>query len=663
MRSIKPKEKQQNGIQKIFFRWVLQLSTLLLFLIFLISVPAEAQDRIPITILHTNDEHSHLIPHPAVDHHPERENPAIGGFARLAGKVNEIRQEKERNGEPVLLFSGGDFIGGPSFGWLALSGHAAELTLMQEIGYDAVVIGNHEFDFGTEVLAEYLAAAGYPEAHEHTAVLGTNHLVPEDHPLAEADIKTTVLKTLDNGLKIGVFGLIGDDAISKTAFPEPVEFRNYLEAAEEAVAELKAEGAELIISVNHSGEIEDQILAREVEGIHVIVGGHFHTPLYEPIVEGETVIVQAGSYTEYLGRLELYWLPDDNKVEIRNPEYDNPFLIRLDSSVEPDREIAERVRMYEQELNALVEEMTGGFVNDIHQTIMHSRFSLNRAYKQESAIGNFITDAMRIETGRAIGERVDVAVQANGAIRGSIRPGTMPWSEGEVSFYDLMITTGLGSGPDGKPGYPVVAFYLTGEEVRRAMEVSVLLSEMLMDNYFLQFSGASMEYDPKRALWLTVPVIDQPIPSSRSVLNASLYEGDGIQQEDGMRPLEKGDQELYHVVTDYYIAGFLPMVGELLPSLGIEFKNSRGDIIELDDAIVKQNGSELKVWQTVANYALSFSDEDSEESVIPAVYEEPGNRLIRVEARSLYFWPLVGVILLAGGLMALLYRRRRLKRG
>lgn len=662
MRSIKPKEKQQNGIQNIFFRWVLQLNTLLLLLIFLISVPAEAQDRIPFTILHTNDEHSHLIPHPVVDHHPERENPAIGGFARLAGKVNEIRQEKEQSGEPLLLFSGGDFIGGPSFGWLALSGHAAELTLMQEISYDAVVIGNHEFDFGTEVLAEYLAAAGYPEAHERTVVLGTNHLIPEDHPLAEADIKTTVVKTLDNGLKVGVFGLIGDDAISKTAFPEPVEFRNYIEAAEEAVAELKAEGAELIISVNHSGEIEDQILAREVEEIHVIVGGHFHTPLYEPIVEGETVIVQAGSYTEYLGRLELYWLTDENKVEIRNPEYENPFLIRLDSSVEPDREIAERVRMYEQELNALVGEMTGGFVNDIHQTIMHSRFSLNRAYKQESAIGNFITDAMRIETGRAIGERVDVAVQANGAIRGSIRPGTMPWSEGEVSFYDLMITTGLGSGPDGKPGYPVAAFYLTGEEVRRAMEVSVLLSEMLMDNYFLQFSGASMEYDPKRALWLTVPVIDQPIPSSRSVLNASLYEGEGIQQEDGMRPLERGDDRLYRVVTDYYIAGFLPMVGDLLPSMEIVFKNEGGDEIKLDDAIVMQNGRELKVWQTVAEYAMSFEENGEGVSQIPETYRQTGSRLVKVEGRSLWFWPMVGLILLIGGLMALLFRKRKLRK-
>jgi len=636
------------------------LKRLLFLSVLLLSASQlHAQDKIPFTILHTNDEHSHLIPHPAVDDHPENENPTVGGFARLGGMVKQIREEKEAANEPVLLFSAGDFLGGPAFGWLALNGYAAELDLMQKIGYDGIVLGNHEFDFGTEVLASYLETAGYPAAHEQTAILGTNHQIPEDHPLHDAEVRTTVMRTLDNGLKVGVFGLIGEDAISKTAFPEPVTFRNYLDAAADAVESLKQEGADIIISVNHSGQIEDQILAREISGIDVIVGGHFHTPLYDPIIEGNTVIVQAGAYTQYLGRLELNWLPDEQRVEIRNHETDNPFLIRLDHTVPVDSAILDDVNQYERILSEWVGEMTDGRVADIRQTVMRSEFPLNRAHKQESAIGNFITDAMRIVTSEVTGSRVDVAVQANGAIRGSITPGSMPWSQGDVSFYDLMVTTGLGSGPDGNPGYPIVAFYLTGEEVRRAMEVSVLLSEMLMDNYFLQFSGASMEYDPNRALWMTVPVIDQPLPSSRSVISAKLFEGDGIQEEGAMRPLHKSDQELYHVVTDYYIAGFLPMVGELLPSLGIEFKNSRGEVIELDDAIVMQNGSELKVWQTVAEYALSFGDGEVA-GQIPEEYRDVGNRLVRVDARSLWFWPLVGVVLVVCGLAALLYRRRRL---
>ncbi|CAN5240105.1 bifunctional UDP-sugar hydrolase/5'-nucleotidase [soil metagenome] len=626
---------------------------------FLFPALLQGQERIPFTILHTNDEHSHLIPHPAVDDHPEMENPSTGGFARLGGMVQQIKNQKSETGEPVLLFSAGDFIGGPAFGWLALNGYAAELDLMQQIGYDAVVIGNHEFDFGTEVLADYLKTSGYPEAHRSTVILGTNLIIPEDHLLAEAEIKKTMLKTLENGLNVGVFGLIGEDAISKTAFPEPVTFEYYVDAAAEAVQELKEQGADVIISVNHSGQIEDRNLAQEVDGIDVIVGGHFHTPLYEPIIEGNTVIVQAGAYTEYLGQLELYWLPDEKRVEVRNNENDNPFLIRLDHSTPVDAAIHRDVERYEKKLSEWIDELTEGAITDIRDTIVKSEFPLNRAHKQESAIGNFITDAMRMVTGDVTGRRVDVAVQANGAIRGSIKPGRMPWSEGEVSFYDLMVTTGLGSGPDGNPGYPVVAFYLTGEEVRRVMEVSVLLSEMLMDNYFLQFSGIRKEYDPGRALWLTVPIIDQPLPSSRSVLNAEIFEGEGIQDANGMRPLEKSDQSLYHVVTDYYIAGFLPMVGELLPSLGIEFKNSEGEVIELDDAIVMQNGSELKVWQTVAEYAMSFNNEDSEISTIPQDYNETGNRLILVDGGSLWFWPSVALILISAGviLIVVLYKR------
>jgi len=338
---------------------------------FLISVLtfsySTAQDKVPFTILHTNDEHSHLISHPAVNYHPDYENPAMGGFARLGGMIREIREKKEAEGEPVLAFSGGDWLGGPAFGWLTLAGHSAELDLMQRMGYTAVVLGNHEFDFGTEVLASYLKTAGYPGAHNQTAVLGSNHGIPEDHTLAEAEVQKTILRDLGNGLTAGIFGLIGEDAISKTAFPEPVVFENYIMAGKRAVEELKEQGADLIIAVTHSGEIEDQILARELPEIDVIVGGHFHRPLYEPIIEGNTVIVQAGSYTRYLGNLELYWLPDEQRVEIRNQEKGTPFLYELDHTVPVDNEIAERVAYYENELNRIVYELTHGSITDIRK--------------------------------------------------------------------------------------------------------------------------------------------------------------------------------------------------------------------------------------------------------------------------------------------------------
>ena len=104
------------------------------------------------------------------------------------------------------------------------------------------------------------------------------------------------------------------------------------------------------------------------------------------------------------------------------------------------------------------------------------------------------------------------------------------------------------------------------------------------------------------------------------------------------------------------------MVGDLLPSMEIVFKNEEGEEIALDDAIVMQNGRELKVWQTVAEYAMSFEEKGEGVSQIPETYRETGSRLVQVEGRSLWFWPKVGLILLIGGLMALLFRKRRLRK-
>ena len=125
----------------------------LIILIFALTltavVEAASSDELYLMILHTNDEHGAVIPHsPTVDFHPQRENPTVGGYARLATAVKEIRQQKAVDGEPVLLLSAGDYIGGSPYSWLILEGYALELELKQIIGYDAVTIGNHEYDYG-----------------------------------------------------------------------------------------------------------------------------------------------------------------------------------------------------------------------------------------------------------------------------------------------------------------------------------------------------------------------------------------------------------------------------------------------------------------------------------------------------------------------------------
>ena len=615
-------------------------------------------DSFRFTILHTNDEHSHLIAHPAIDDHPEMRNSTTGGFARLAGAIRQIREEKDEISEPVMIFSGGDILGGPAFGWLPLKDDMApELRLFHEIGYDAITIGNHEFDYGPDVFAKYLKAAGYPDASSRTVILGTNTRPPAEHPLSNLGIKTHYIKELPNGLTVGIFGLLGDDAINKTAEPGPVNFEDPIRSARKAADQLLADGADILISVNHSGVYEDRKLAQEVPEIDVIVGGHSHTPLYEPIIEGKTVIVQAGSYLNYLGVLELEWLEDEQRVEVLNLSNDTPFLQALDSATQPDEEIAERVAGYKLILNDWVAELTNGQVTNITEPVAESSFAIRGGRQRvETAIGNYITDAMKIAAEQATGKRVDVAVQANGAIRSNVTPGTEEWSEGLISFYDLIMSTGLGSGDDGKPGYPLVSFYVTEAEVRRAMEVSVLLSDLMDNNYFLQFSGVRMAYDPNRAVFMRVPFTGTPIPSSRAVLSAELEIENGE-----YRSLSRNSDELLHIVTDRYIAGFLPVVGEVVPHLSIELKDENGEPVELDDTVVYQNGNELKVWQAVLDYTLSHDIGPNDLPVIPSRYQDTEERLKIAHTLPLLVWP-VALLLFITALIVLFIKKRRGKK-
>jgi len=533
-------------------------------------------------ILHTNDIQSALVPHsPAVDYDPEKEDPAIGGFARLATAVDEIRENKMGEGEPVLLFDAGDFLGGSAFAWLALSGYATELTIMQEMGYDAVVIGNHEYDYGPDVLAQYLLKAGYPEAHQKTLVLASNTEAPPDHPLAARGLyRNTGMFELENGLKVGVFGLIGENAVLVMVETGDMQFLDQHEAARQAVDELKEQGADVIVGITHSGVDEDRELAQEVPGIDVIVGGHSETVLYKPVLESDTIIVQAGSLGRYLGQLELAYNSNTGKVRVRNEENDRPFLIPIDDSFTCDPEIDALVREYTLILNAHIDEMTGGKFDDIMSTVARSDFVLsNHSTLSETPLGNFVTDAMRMVAQEVTGERVDVACQANGCIRKSIFPGTMEHSGGNVSFYEIAEVTSMGHGLDGHPGCPIVSVYLTGEEVRRVLEIAILLEEFEGDSYFPQFSGLRYSYNPANAVLLTIPFVNLPIPTARAVTRAELYTGDGIQpvNGEGYVPLKRGDEKLYHLVTDAYICLIFPSVKDILPQMEIVPKNADGE--------------------------------------------------------------------------------------
>ncbi len=616
------------------------------------------------TLLHTNDEHSALLPLPFVDHDPASEQGAAGGFARLASAVKAIRTRKQETAEPVLLVSAGDFLTGSPFAWLALEQKAPELSLMLELGYDAITLGNHEFDYGSEALADYLRAAGYPKAGEQTPIVVSNMAVPKEHPLAEIGIRQTSIKELSNGLRIGFFGILGKKASEYTPYAPPITFSDQREAASAAVAELQAAEVDVIVALSHSGEAEEAALAAAVPGIDIIIGGHTHEAFEQPLMVGETIIAQAGTQLSHLGVLEVAFNQVSGKVSLRNQQNRQPFLLPLDASIPFDPVYARKIDQLAEQLDAMLHRLTDGRFGKMNQTILHTDFPVtNKPEMAESAFGNFVTDAMRLVGAEVTGEKVDFAFQANGVIRGGLEPGTLPGREGQIALFDLANQVGMGSGPDGQPGYPLVSIYFTGEEVRRILEIAALLPLLKGDAFFLQTSGLRMEYDPERAILAWIPIKNIPIPTTRAVMKAERYTGSGIQVNSSKEwtPLERGDQELYHVVSDYYLAAFLPMVGDLLPSLGLVMKDKQGNPVSVEDCIVYRDGHEFKVWQAVLEYAASLPPGEQSVPEMPSYYATTNDRLVTVKTLPIWLMPLVIVV----ALLVLTFtwvRRRRLRR-
>ena len=283
----------------------------------------------------------------------------------------------------------------------------------------------------------------------------------------------------------------------------------------------------------------------------------------------------------------------------------------------------------------------------------------------ETALGNFVTDAMRFVAQEFTGKRVDIASEANGNIRNSIFPGTMEHSAGNISFYDIAEATGVGRGRDGRPGCPIASVYLTGEEVRHVLEISVLLQELMGDSFFLHLSGLRYSYNPANAVLLTVPFVDLPIPTMRAVTGAELYTGDGIQTANSEQyvPLGRGDEELYHLVVNGYLLLFLPLVTDLLPQLEVVAKNADGEPVptdRLDELIIRHpDGSELKVWEAVVMYALAQGSGVDGIPQISGYYADVAGRITKVWTFPLLGWLLLILAAIVGGIIYLILRRRK----
>ena len=550
-----------------------------------------------VVILHTNDLHTHLDGlGPLADFTPDvaDADTTIGGLARLASLIDRERQDP-RPGAAVLTVDAGDFSFGSAFGALSLS-EGLEMKLLDAMGYAFTTFGNHEMDWSPPLLAK-IVAAGVPEG-AGLRILSTNLDIPDDPSTAalKAHFGTRVLPwtvvTLDNGVKVGLFGLLGEQARKLSPHAEPITVRPLADAATEAVTALKAEGVDLIVCLSHSGVTEgvvkgeDEQLAKLVPDIDVIVGGHTHTLLPQPTKVGQTLILQAGWYGQNLGRLTLV-------------EADGAFVLESwDTPVVDDRVpgSAAITGLIQEAEARLADTMFSGTSYGYQTAVATTPFDLLPAEFAESGLGDFVADAVRWATSQHDpAGPVQVVFEANGVIRDGIHRGT----SGEIRVGDLVRVLPLGIGPDEQLGYPMLAFYLTAGELKQAAEVIVGIAPIVADSFWLQVSGLRFDYDPGAAMLKKVK---------------GIWLGDE-QSGYASEPLDTSDANptLYRVAANLYIAEMLEVLEESTNGMiAIDMKDQDGAIITPNEAAILDldpatpGVQELKLWRTLIDYAASF---------------------------------------------------------
>ena len=255
------------------------------FLVFLYLSFAHGQQA-EIRILHLNDFHGFVDPY-----QPLGSDELLGGIAYLSYKVNELRKEK-----PSMLLSAGDMIQGNN--WANLFQGKSVIELMNEMKFDAMVLGNHEFDFGQEALQKRISEATFP-------VLGAN-------VKGLNGLKPFVIKEVE-GVKVGIIGIVTEETPVAT-HPRNVvgmKFISPIEAVDQYIRELKSK-VDVMVVLSHIGFPADRVLGEKGEGIDVIVGGHSHTKIIKPVSIGNTLIVQAWEHGKALGVLDL--MVKDGKI-------------------------------------------------------------------------------------------------------------------------------------------------------------------------------------------------------------------------------------------------------------------------------------------------------------------------------------------------------------
>ena len=581
--------------------------------------PVCAQEAAPgtaVDIVFTHDTHSHLNTFTTVVDGLETE---LGGFARM----NTLIEAQRTQNPDTLVIDGGDF----SMGTLiqtVFETQAAELRMLGYLGCDVTTLGNHEFDYRSKGLANMLTSAqASGDAVPAMVVCNVDWDTMEAEGLTEGQQRLkdafaaygvsdyTVLEKGD--VDIAVVGVFGKDALACAPTCE-LKFEDPIEAVKQTVADIKAnEDVDMIVCVSHSGtwedesKSEDELLAKAVPDLDLILSGHTHTEIEKPIQHGSTYVVSCGEYGKNLGELtltqqadgrwamsayELIPITSDIAVHAATQQTIDSFMDTVDTDY--------LARFGYTKDQVLAE-------NDI---VFSTQKDLENIHEEHN-LGDIIADAYVYAVENAAdydGVPVDLAVVPSGTVRDT-------YARGDITVEQVFNSFSLGIGADGVPGYPLISVYLTGREIRTAAEIDASVSDF-MTTARLYCSGLNFTYNPHRLL-----------------LNKLT---DVCLEDDGQR-VALEDDKLYRIVADLYSGQMLSAVTDMSYGiLAIVPKYADGTpITDFEDVIITENGRELKAWDSIARYMASFSDTDGDGIAnVPAYYSTTHGRKLVDTSRS-----------------------------
>ncbi len=491
------------------------------------------------TILHTNDLHSYF------DGVTQRDGAGIsqrGVYARLASAIKTTKSEKLAAGEDfVMLLDAGDFYSGTLFHAIAPREEFEdfpEFDFFHDLQYDAITLGNHEFDAKDEGFKTMMQKIF--KRKSQVALVSTNFKAPKDLPPV---IKRSKLKEYRNEkgeviLKIGFLGALGPNGckvskgmrqdLSFIGFDDKKnkeQWRELYKSLKTEAHKLKQQGADIIILMLHGGGEEDEKIAKKVPEINVIIAGHTHQ-VYSKIVN-KTFIAQAGHYGKHLGVLPFRW--DGHELTLKKPVNHPDLIMDITDSIAADPIIEKKVEQYQMIIDQILKNEKLPKSNEV---VFHSDEELPKEFEFNSKLGSFVTSKVK----SSLNDK-DKSIELYFTTLGLIRTGILP--NHDYTTADIFKIMPLGFGDHYKLGTPTVSFYLNKGEIKKLVEFLLIYSSL--DQKFMPVFSDSLEIETRR--W-GIPFINR---ISKLTLHGKDY-----------------DQwpELIHVATNSFVFKYISFVNE-----------------------------------------------------------------------------------------------------